>query len=141
MTLIAEIGESLMAAIPMALAALPFARPPRAIGAWVGYVLLTATMSVASIGFLLMRSVASCVSLVEPCPQGTVETLILPGLLSRYPTCTACMPASPDWAGRLSLWLNGVQVQIATFAAVGCTLASLAMLVKFARWSRRARQQ
>jgi hypothetical protein len=141
MTVISEIGESLVTAIPVALAALPFVRPPRAIGEWVGYVLLTAAMSVASIGFLLMRLVAQCVSRIEPCPDGSVETVLLPGLLATYPNCVACLPQDLDTASHASLWLNGFQVQLATFAAGACTLASLTMLVKFARWAKRANQK
>lgn len=136
-----ELPECLVTMLPLLLAVVPLVWPPQGIGPWVGCVLLTAAMSVLSIGFLLMRLVAPCVSRVESCPEGSVETLMLPGLLAKYPSCTACLPRDLDAAGQAALWLNGFQPQLATFAAVGCTLASLLMLVKFARWTKRARQQ
>ena len=136
MNLSTELSELAISLLPSLLCLTAVVRPPRVIGAWVGYVLLTATLSVVSIGLLLMRLVAECVPLVEPCAEGMTSHITLPGVLTPYPQCIACVPAEIPASTRWSLTLNTIQIDVAVVAAVFSTLMSLFMLVRFARWVR-----
>ena len=136
MNLSGEIGELIISLLPPLLSLVPLVRPPRVIGAWVGYVLLTATLSVVSIGLLLMRLVAECVPLLEPCTQGMTSHPVLPGVLSRYPSCIECLPAEIPESTRWALTLNSIHIDVGVCAAVFSTLMSLLMLVRFSRWVR-----
>jgi len=140
MSLSIEILEVLISVLPILLAVIPFVRPPRVIGAWVGYVLLTATMSVLSMGFLLMRLVAVCAPPLEPCPfdknnpEAVITTPVEAGLLQTAPPCSICVSDATSVTTELAIILNGLQEIFAIGSAIVCTLISLSILVRFAVW-------
>ena len=135
MTLAHELCEALASLAPVALSFLPFIRPPRLVGSWVGYVVLTAAMSVLSMGFLMMRLTGQCVPVEETCSERLVP--LMPGILESLPPCSVCLPKTASWSERAAVELNGLQEAIGLGAALVCTLISLAILVRFAAWVRR----
>ena len=123
---------------PLVLACVPLTRPPSKIGAWVVSVLLTASMSILSMGLLMMRLTARCVSREVPCPDGLQPKPISPDIFARFPECSACLPAEGEsGSATIAMAINGAQMPLATAGAVICTLISLAVLARFAAWVKR----
>lgn len=138
MNLGTEILNLLTTIAPPALALLPLIRPPSKIGAWVGSVLLTASMSVLSMGFLMMRLTARCVSRETPCPEGSLLSDVSPNIFASFPECSACVPVEGlSDSAAAAFWINGVQRPCAVAGAAVCTLISLAVLSRFAGWVKR----
>lgn len=138
MQLSTELVGLLISIIPIFFSILLLLRRPAKIGQWVGSVLLTACMSVLSMGFLMMRLTASCVSRETPCPPGSAQQPLSINIFQRFPECSACIPGEglSSTAG-FAVWLNSIQESCAVAAAAICTLASVAVLARFAGWVRR----
>ena len=132
-----ELLELALTLILPLLALLPLVSPARSIQRWVGYVLLTAATAVLSIGFLMSRLLAQCLTNTPTCSNSQVVTLYLAGLTSRYSDCSVCMDITPSTLQRLALLLNGSHIQVAVVATALCLLMSLLTLLRFALWTRR----
>jgi hypothetical protein len=138
MKLAPEIFGLLVTALPAFLSLLPLLRPPSKIGSWVGSVLLTAAMSILSMGFLMMRLTARCVSRETPCPTGSNPQVLSANIFEQFPECGSCVPAEGlPLAAKAALAVNGSQESFAIASAAICTLVSVAVLARFAAWVRR----
>jgi|LakMenEpi03Aug12_release.lakeMendotaPanAssembly.Ray.scaffolds.fasta_scaffold05602_10 hypothetical protein len=138
MKLAPEILGLLVTALPAFLSLLPLLRPPSKIGSWVGSVLLTAAMSILSMGFLMMRLTARCVSRETPCPTGSNPQVLSANIFEQFPECGSCVPAEGlPLAAKAALAVNGSQESFAIASAAICTLVSVAVLARFAAWVRR----
>jgi len=133
-----EVFGLLITAMPVILSLVPLLRPPSKIGSWVGSVLLTAAMSILSMGFLMMRLTARCVSRETPCPSGSNPQVLSANILERFPECSSCVPSEGlQTAAKAALALNGAQESFAIASAAVCTLVSVAVLARFAAWVKR----
>ena len=138
MKLAPEIFGLLVTALPAFLSLLPLLRPPSKIGSWVGSVLLTAAMSILSMGFLMMRLTARSVSRETPCPTGSNPQVLSANIFEQFPECGSCVPAEGlPLAAKAALAVNGSQESFAIASAAICTLVSVAVLARFAAWVRR----
>ncbi len=141
MSLASELLESLIALLPLALLAPLLFVPPKTIASWVASVLLTAVSSVLSLGLLMMRLVAQCVTNDSPCAgEALADPRVIaavPGILERYPSCSRCVSGDPSSGERLALLINQWLNPLAMVAAGLCTAASVVVLARFAAWVRK----
>ena len=138
MKLAPEIVGVLITTLPVILSLLALLRPPSKIGSWVASVLLTAAMSILSMGFLMMRLTARCISRETPCPNGSNPQVLSANIFERFPECSSCVPTEGlTTAAKAALALNGAQESFAIASAAVCTLVSVAVLARFAAWVKR----
>jgi hypothetical protein len=95
-------------------------------------------MSILSMGFLMMRLTARCVSRETPCPTGSNPQVLSANIFEQFPECGSCVPAEGlPLAAKAALAVNGSQESFAIASAAICTLVSVAVLARFAAWVRR----